>query len=162
MEWSWGVAWLVAHFLVSMLWLLGASIAQTSAIWFMSGTLVFSHGCFFLLLMAMARNKGAKLERHEMIMVLVCAIFALAFIGCYMTNLFYAKYQPELRADNVTRQLAVAIWNDTPAAPILVLVLLSATAFLHLIDIGVCAWLVHKDNETREMALARLIGSRHV
>ena len=147
--------WTIVHFALSMTWYLAVLIAQTNVLWFMSGSLVFTHGVTFLLLSASA-NK--ELTQRAAGMVLGCALFAQLAIGCYSANLFYAKYHPDTRVDApLTRQLAHAMWEQTPATPILVLVLLGCTALLHIADVVVAGNILCAEEDEAEEREAEML-----
>jgi hypothetical protein len=82
------------------------------------------------------------LDRTSAMVLLVTAIGGLPFIAWYFVNAIAAKTHPLASPNTYTRELAQELWANNPGSTITMLVLLSYTALLHLVDIIIGAAVV--------------------
>lgn len=151
----------VAHLVVFLGWLLSVTITANEPAWFLSGSLGFSTMCCFIVsvMVPLTRTKTRQIidkartfvprsvevafdKAHRVPFVdaasastlLIVAVAGLVPIGWYFANTFMARARPLSYASADTRELAAMLWHNNPGSTITMLILLSATALLHVID----------------------------
>jgi hypothetical protein len=152
-------------------WLIATTVTANEPAWFLAGSLGFSTACIFVVVAQVTVVRDASLrvlnevrratppaarsaldaidavhvplfDRRSAMVLLTCAVLGLAPIAWYFVNAITAKTQPLLSSDGTTRALAKELWANNPGSTITMLVLLSATALVHLIDIVVASVII--------------------
>ena len=119
----------VLHALVSLAWFLLPMIWPQKVVWFQGASLVATHMATGVLALFRVLHDARRAART------LAAIFdfvGLVPVGLYMANLILARGLTSLDADPDTLSLAHLLWQREEALAITVLVLLAATALVHL------------------------------
>lgn len=166
--------WQLLHMLLFASWLLGTMVTADEPAWFLSGSLGFSHLCTFIVavLIPVTRNSALRqleevrrqVQQHasvvalldrarvprvsstQAMLLLTAAVLGLAPVAWYFANTLTAR--TATYTSTATQALAHELWQHNPGSTIMMLTLLSGTALMHIVDIGVASVVLAKGCQT--------------
>jgi hypothetical protein len=161
----------ILNCLVSAVWVLGCVAAQYRVYWFYSGTLYFTYGCSFVLMLSLGMHKLLETYRHAIlrlcreqlkvpltedhlppievwnplmtVALLICSALGLLAPSWYMASIIMAKLVTLDTPATETQRLAQELWSTEMGGTIFVLVLISVTLILHLVNLICAAVMYH-------------------
>lgn len=124
---------IVLHALVSFFWALVGALFPERVVWFGGTALVLTHVATGLLLGSV---RAKRTRRNFEWGAAVCDAIGLVPVALYLANLIAARVAPNGGSNGLVRQMAHTLWTTEGGMAVAAVVLVGATALVHLVTIG--------------------------